>query len=111
MSVSVGIWARARFARWLAGFVAALVSCVLAGVVGVSPALAQTCQPAVGAQGAAPFTVWYCQGDQTGQQATTRVARLLDAVWPEETRPELNGLGPPVTPEANGGRISVYVTA
>jgi hypothetical protein len=39
------------------------------------------------------------------------VASLLDAVWPEETQPEPDGLGSPITPEANGGRISVYVTA
>jgi hypothetical protein len=88
-----------------------VLACVVGGGFGVSPALAQTCQPAVGAQGAAPFTVFYCQGDQTGQRATTQVARLLDRVWSDETRPEPNGLGPPITPEANGGRISVYVTA
>jgi acetyltransferase-like isoleucine patch superfamily enzyme len=88
-----------------------VLACVLGGGFGVSPALAQTCRPGVGAQGAAPFTVWYCQGDQTGRQATTRVARLLDGVWAEETRPEPNGLGPPITPQANGGKISVYVTA
>jgi hypothetical protein len=88
-----------------------VLACVLGWGFGVSSALAQTCQPAVGAEGAAAFTVWYCQGDQTGQQATTTVARLLDAVWAKMTRPEPNGLGPPITPEANGGRISVYVTA
>jgi len=100
-----------RWRRCWGLFGGTVLAWVLGGGFGVSPALAQTCQPAVGAQGAAPFTVWYCQGDQTGQRATARVARLLDAVWPEETRPEPNGLGPPITPEANGGRISVYVTA
>ena len=86
------------------------------GVVGVAPAAAQTttahsCQPRVGAEGKARFTVWYCEGDRTGQKETAKVARLLDRVWPRETQPEPNGLGPPITPEANRGRISVYVTA
>jgi hypothetical protein len=84
------------------------------GAAGATPSRAQTtraCHPRVGAEGVAPFTVWYCQGDRTGEHKTAIVKRLLDAVWKRETRPEPNGLGPPITPEANGGRISVYVTA
>jgi hypothetical protein len=73
--------------------------------------MAQTCQPQVGAQGAAPFTVWYCAGDATGQQRAATVAALLDQVWPQMTLREPDGLGPPVAPEANGGRFSVYVTS
>jgi hypothetical protein len=82
-------------------------------VLALSPAaaMAQTCQPQVGAQGAAPFTVWYCAGDATGQQATATVARVLDQVWAQMTLREPDGLGPPVVPEANGGRLSVYVTS
>ena len=77
-----------------------------------SPAsMAQTCQPQVGAQGAAPFTVWYCAGDATGPRDAATVARVLDQVWPVMTQPEPDGLGPPIAPEANGGRFSVYVTA
>jgi hypothetical protein len=100
-----------RWRRCWGLFGGTVSACMLGSWFGVSPALAQTCQPRVGAQGTAPFTVWYCQGDRTGQQATTKVARLLDAVWREETQPEPNGLGPPITPQANGGRISMYVTA
>jgi hypothetical protein len=101
-----------RLRRRLAGVCGgAVLAFGLAGVSGVSPALAQTCRPSVGAQGTSRFTVWYCQGDGKARQATGKVARLLDAAWPEETRPEPNGLGPPLTPEANGGRISVYVAA
>ncbi len=74
-------------------------------------AMAQTCQPQVGAQGAAPFTVWYCAGDAIGQQRAATVAALLDQVWPQMTLREPDGLGPPVAPEANGGRFSVYVTS
>ena len=85
------------------------------GVVGVAPAAAETkakaCRPREGAQGKARFTVWYCEGDGCGQALAPAVAILLDAVWPRETAPEPNGLGPPITPKANGGRISVYVTA
>ncbi len=85
------------------------------GVVGVAPAAAETkaktCQPREGAQGKARFTVWYCEGDKLGQALAPAVAIHLDAVWPRETAPEPNGLGPPITPKANGGRISVYVTA
>jgi hypothetical protein len=91
----------------------AVAVAVAAIALGLSPsaAMAQTCQPQVGAQGAAPFTVFYCAGDATGQQAAPRVAALLDQVWQQMTLPEPNGLGPPVLPEANGGRLSVYVTA
>jgi hypothetical protein len=71
----------------------------------------QTCQPQVGVQGVAPFTVFYCAGDATGQRAAATVAQILDRVWPEMTRPEPDGHGPPLTPETNGGRFSVYVTA
>ena len=84
------------------------------GLVGVAPGAAETkvttCQPREGAQGKARFTVWYCEGDKLGQALAPAVAIHLDAVWPRETAPEPNGLGPPITPEANGGRISVYVT-
>ena len=84
------------------------------GFVGVAPGAAETrvttCQPREGAQGKARFTVWYCEGDKLGQALAPAVAIHLDAVWPRETAPEPNGLGPPITPEANGGRISVYVT-
>jgi hypothetical protein len=87
----------------------------LLGVVGVAPAAAatkaKTCQPREGAQGKARFTVWYCEGDKLGRALAPAVAIHLDAVWARETEPEPNGLGPPITPEANGGRISVYVTA
>ena len=91
----------------------ALATVVAAMVVALSPAaaMAQTCQPQVGAQGAAPFTVWYCAGDATGQGAAPRVAAVLDRVWAQMTLREPDGLGPPVAPEANGGRLSVYVTS
>jgi hypothetical protein len=83
------------------------------GVLALSASIAsaQTCQPELGRQGAAPFTVWYCRGDATGATASATVAQLLDRVWPQMTQPEPDGLGPPITPQANGGRISVYVTA
>jgi hypothetical protein len=64
-----------------------------------------------GAEGKARFTVWYCQDDEVGQAASKLVQLRLDKVWPSETKPEPDGLGPPIIPEANGGRISVYVTA
>jgi hypothetical protein len=98
--------------RWRVGASAAAVA-VAAIAVAVSPAavMAQTCQPQVSAQGAAPFTVWYCAGDATGQRGAATVAALLDQVWPRMTLPEPDGLGPPLVPEANGGRLSVYVTS
>jgi hypothetical protein len=89
------------------GLVAALVALALSASI----ASAQTCQPQLGKQGAAPFTVWYCAGDATGSAASTTVAQLLDRVWPQMTQPEPDGLGPPIAPATNGGRISVYVTA
>jgi hypothetical protein len=97
-----------RRARALA---AAVALAALALALDAPAGVAQTCQAQVGAEGAAPFTVWYCAGDAIGQQQAATVAGLLDAVWPEMTRPEPDGLGPPLTPEANGGRLSVYVTA
>jgi hypothetical protein len=85
------------------------------GVAGVAPAAAETraktCHPQVGAEGKARFTVWYCRGDELGHAASQVVALRLDKVWSRETVPEPNGLGPPIAPVANGGRISVYVTA
>jgi hypothetical protein len=89
------------------------VVAVAAVTVALTPpvAMAQTCQPQVGAQGTAPFTVFYCAGDATGQGAAATVAALLDQVWPQMTLPEPEGLGPPLAPMANGGRLSVYVTA
>jgi hypothetical protein len=100
--------------RWRCRVVAfAAAVAVAASALALSPAavMAQTCQPQVGAQGAAPFTVWYCAGDATGQREAATVAALLDQVWPQMTLPEPDGLGPPLAPEANGGRLSVYVTA
>jgi hypothetical protein len=92
-------------------FAAAVAVAGIALALSPTPVMAQTCQPQVGAQGTAPFTVWYCAGDATGQQAAPTVARLLDQVWRQMTLPEPEGLGPPVAPQANGGRLSVYVTA
>jgi hypothetical protein len=92
-------------------FAAAVAAATMVIALSPSAAMAQTCQPQVGAQGAAPFTVFYCAGDATGQQKAAAVAQLLDQAWPQMTLPEPNGLGPPLTPEANGGRFSVYVTA
>jgi hypothetical protein len=100
-----------RWPRRLSAFAAALALSVIALVLSSPASMAQTCQPQVAAQGAAPFTVWYCAGDATGQREAPTVARLLDQVWPVMTQPEPNGLGPPIPPEANGGRFSVYVTA
>jgi hypothetical protein len=88
-----------------------LVVFVVALAFRAPAALAQTCQPEIGAEGVAPFTVWYCAGDATGRRETEVAAQLLDRVWSEETRPEPDGLGPPIAPETNDGRISVYVTA
>jgi hypothetical protein len=96
--------------RWAALF-GALLPALVALALSASIASAQTCQPQLGRQGAAPFTVWYCSGDATGSSASTTVAQLLDRVWPQMTQPEPNGLGPPIAPATNGGRISVYVTA
>jgi hypothetical protein len=98
---------RARPAMFFGALLAALVALALSA----SSASAQTCQPELGRQGAAPFTVWYCRGDATGGKASTTVAQLLDRVWSQMTQPEPNGLGPPIAPETNGGRMSVYVTA
>jgi hypothetical protein len=94
-------------------FAAALAVAASALAVSAPAGMAQTqtCQPQVGAQGVAPFTVFYCAGDATGQREAVTVAQLLDQVWPEMTRPEPDGLGPPVVPDTNGGRFSVYVTA
>jgi hypothetical protein len=92
-------------------FAAAVVVAAMALAVGAPAVMAQTCQPQIGAQGAAPFTVWYCAGDATGQREAATVAALLDQVWPQMTLPEPAGLGPPVAPEANGGRLSVYVAS
>jgi hypothetical protein len=97
--------------RWWATLVGVLLVVLVALALRASAAAAQTCQPQAGAQGAAPFTVWYCAGDELGRQQTGTVARILDQVWSEETRPEPDGLGPPIAPRANNGRISVYVTA
>jgi hypothetical protein len=100
-----------RWRRCVRAFAAAVAVAALALALGAPASMAQTCQSQVGAQGTAPFTVFYCAGDATGQQQAATVAGLLDAVWPEMTRPEPDGLGPPLPPEANGGRFSVYVTA
>src|SRR5262249_51182952 len=51
------------------------------------------------------------RGDATGATASTTVAQILDRVWSQMTEPEPNGIGPPIAPATNGGRISVYVTA
>src|SRR5262249_59458507 len=96
-----------RWATVFGGLVAALAALALSASV----TSAQTCQPQLGKQGAAPFTVWYCRGDATGSTASTAVAQALDGVWSQMTQPGPNGLGPPIAPETNGGRISVYVTA
>jgi hypothetical protein len=98
---------RVRPAMFFGVLLAALVALALSAPI----ASAQTCQPELGKQGAAPFTVWYCRGDATGSKASTTVAQLLDRVWSQMTQPEPNGLGPPIAPETNGGRISVYVSA
>ena len=100
-----------RWRRRVGAFAAALAVAAIALALGAPAGMAQTCQPQVGAEGAAPFTVFYCAGDATGQREAVTVAQLLDQVWPEMTRPEPDGLGPPVAPETNGGRLSVYVTA
>ena len=92
-------------------FVTAVAVAAMALALSAPAAMAQTCQPQVGAQGAAPFTVWYCAGDAIGQQRAATVAALLDQVWPQMTLREPDGLGPPLAPEANGGRFSVYVTS
>jgi hypothetical protein len=92
-------------------FGAAIAVAAIALAVTPSAAMAQACQPKVGAQGAAPFTVFYCAGDATGQGAAPTVAALLDQVWPQMTLSEPDGLGPPIAPDANGGRFSVYVTS
>jgi hypothetical protein len=92
-------------------FVSVLVAALLALALSAPIASAQTCQPQLGRQGAAPFTVWYCRGDPTGSTASAAVAQLLDRVWSQMTQPEPNGLGAPIAPETNGGRMSVYVTA
>jgi hypothetical protein len=92
-------------------FAVALAVAAIALALSSPASMAQTCQPQVGAQGAAPFTVWYCAGDATGQRDAATVARVLDQVWPVMTQPEPDGLGPPLAPEANGGRFSIYVTA
>ena len=100
-----------RWRRRVGAFAAALAAAAITLALSAPAGMAQTCQPQVGAEGAAPFTVWYCAGDATGQREAATVAQLLDQVWPEMTRPEPDGLGPPLAPEANGGRFSVYVTA
>jgi hypothetical protein len=100
-----------RWRRRVGAFAAALAVAAIALALSSPAAMAQTCQPRVGAEGAAPFTVWYCAGDATGPREAATVARLLDQVWPEMTQPEPDGLGPPLAPQANGGRFSVYVTA
>jgi hypothetical protein len=68
-------------------FAAAVVVAAMALAVGAPAVMAQTCQPQIGAQGAAPFTVWYCAGDATGQREAATVAALLDQVWPQMTLP------------------------
>jgi hypothetical protein len=105
--IPLAIKMRARPAMFSGVLLAALVALALSAPI----ASAQTCQPELGRQGAAPFTVWYCRGDATGATASTTVAQLLDRVWSQMTQPEPNGLGPPIAPATNGGRISVYVTA
>jgi hypothetical protein len=100
-----------RWRRRLSTLAAALTVAAIALALSPPAGMAQTCQPQVGAQGAAPFTVWYCAGDATGPRDAATVARVLDQVWPVMTQPEPNGLGPPLAPQANGGRLSVFVTA
>jgi|GEM_PF-2945908 len=100
-----------RWGRRVGAFVAALAVMAIALALTAPAGMAQSCQPHVGAEGAAPFTVFYCAGDATGQREAATVAQLLDRVWPVMTRPEPDGLGPPLAPETNGGRFSVYVTA
>jgi hypothetical protein len=100
-----------RWRRRLSTFAAALTVAAIALALNSPAGMAQTCQPQVGAEGAAPFTVFFCAGDATGQRDAARVALVLDRVWPVMTQPEPNGLGPPIAPQANGGRLSVYVTA
>jgi hypothetical protein len=100
-----------RWRRRVGAFAAALAVAVIALALSAPAGVAQTCQPQVGAEGAAPFTVFYCAGDATGQRDAARVALVLDRVWPVMTQPEPNGLGPPIAPQANGGRLSVYVAA
>ena len=76
--------------RWrcrVGAFAAAVVVAAMALAVGAPAVMAQTCQPQIGAQGAAPFTVWYCAGDATGQREAATVAALLDQVWPQMTLP------------------------
>ena len=92
-------------------FAAALAVAVISLALSSPAGLAQTCQPQVGAEGVAPFTVFYCAGDATGQRDAARVALLLDRVWPVMTQLEPDGLGPPIAPQANAGRFTVYVTA
>ena len=100
-----------RWRRRVGAFAVALAVAAIALALSAPAGMAQTCQPQVGAEGAAPFTVFYCAGDATGQRDAATVARVLDQVWPVMTQPEPDGLGPPLAPEANGGRLSVYVTA
>jgi hypothetical protein len=100
-----------RWRRRVGAFAVALAVAAIALALSAPAGMAQTCQPQVGAEGAAPFTVFYCAGDATGQRDAATVALLLDRVWPVMTQPEPDGLGPPIAPQANGGRLSVYVTA
>jgi hypothetical protein len=97
--------------RGVGAFAAALAVAAIALALSAPAGMAQTCRPRVGAQGTSPFTVFYCAGDATGQRRAATVAQLLDQHWPEMTRREPKGLGPPLAPETNGGRFSVYVTA
>ena len=108
---AVGCSPAPRRRRRLGTFAVAFAVAASALAVTAPAGMAQTCQPQVGAQGVSPFTVFYCAGDATGQREAATVAEILDRVWPVMTRPEPDGLGPPLTPETNGGRFSVYVTA
>jgi hypothetical protein len=69
-----------RWRRRLSTFGAALAVAAIALALNSPAGMAQTCQPQVGAEGAAPFTVWYCAGDATGQRDAATVARVLDQV-------------------------------
>ena len=65
--------------RWRLGvFAAAVAAATMVIALSPSAAMAQTCQPQVGAQGAAPFTVFYCAGDASGPQKAATAAQLLD---------------------------------
>ena len=99
-----------RWQRCLVLFAGILVACAVALALRTPAALAQTCQARVGAEATVPVTVWYCAGDATGERDAGVAAQLFDRVWPEETRPEPDGLGSPIAPDTDDGRLNVYVT-